>query len=160
MTKYVRLCAVLGILALTACAGDTQNTHEELDPRRDQEALVPPVWESGPASAQGVTPMPVLDTRIELVLEELDEEVGLVRLDSAPESNSHEARRERLAALSPRARASLRRHNVRLEQLSRVLQLLLARRAGHAEDGAEVPLPPPSEDDGAPLAPDDIALVT
>lgn len=121
MTTHVRPYAVLWMLALTACAGGPQDIREELDPQRDQEALVRPVPTVGPATAQGTTPMPALGARVEHVLEELGDEVEAARLGAADAPSTRAARRDRLAALSPRARASLRRHNVRIEQLERRL---------------------------------------
>lgn len=122
MSTLARLHAVLFILALSACAGDPGGSAGHDDPLRDQEVLVPPVFEMGPASAQGTSPMPALGFRVDRVLEELGDEAQIVRLGPIEGSNTREARRERLAALSPRARASLRRHNVRIEQLTARLE--------------------------------------
>lgn len=121
MTTHVRLYAVLWILALTACAGSPQDIQEELDPHGDQETLISPIPGVGPADAQGTSPMPTLGARVEHVLEELGDETETARLGAIDGSDTRAARRDRLAALSPRARASLRRHNVRIEQLERQL---------------------------------------
>jgi hypothetical protein len=70
-----------------------------------------------------IQPMPALADRIERVLGELGDDAASVRDALRLERGLLVLpRREALAAIGPHARATLQRHNVRIEQLARALE--------------------------------------
>jgi hypothetical protein len=105
-----RLRSVAFVLLGAACGGGDATGGSAA---ADAEA---PETSSSSGTRRG-TPMPAVDARIDAVLQELgDEADAALQLASTDAGRS---RRELLAALSPKARASLRRHNVRIGQLVR-----------------------------------------
>lgn len=113
MRIYTTLAAALVGCTLAACgdANEESGSAVERDPVE-------------PAKAAAVAaPMPKLDARVDRVREELgDEYLALTAAIPVADGRLQVSRREALEALSPRARASLRRHNVRIEQLVRQLE--------------------------------------
>ncbi len=110
------LAAALVGSTLAACGDADVATGSGASPEPQQQREV--VRESAPA-----TPMPKLGARLERVREELGEEyISLAAAIPVANGRLQVSRREALEALSPRARASLRRHNVRIEQLVRQLE--------------------------------------
>lgn len=107
-----RYAVVAFAAALLAC-GDGHDTPEAPN-TRDAVADAEP--------EAGARPMPRLRERAEAVVAELGPEAETLRATlTRPEGDYRRWHSESMAALSPRARASLRRHNVRIEQLARHL---------------------------------------
>ena len=123
MLTPLRLLAAATTLAFAACASEppSADSAEAVEVHRggDHDVMIPPSPEEGPPEAQGTRPMPQLALRVERVLDEVGEELAPVPMD---DGRLRRPRREVLRSVSPRVRASLRRHNVRVEQLARHLQ--------------------------------------
>lgn len=101
------------LVSLQACTGDSAASDaSDVDEQRDDAEA-----EHEDEEVRVARPMPHLDDRIDAVLGELGEEGDAVR--EAATRLRTTSTREQLARLSPRTRAALRRHNVRLEQVAR-----------------------------------------
>lgn len=126
MSTPLRLLAAGIALALAACASEpppsTTTLNSEAAQGGDRGMMVSPVSPQAPPSAQGPRPMPQLAVRVERVIEEVGEELSPLVMEPPTSSDGpRQRRRDVLRSLSPRVRASLRRHNVRVGQLARYL---------------------------------------
>lgn len=118
--RFVHVLRFLMVLA-AACVAEVSEPQAAAPPpqvRGDYELLVPAVPNRAPAELQGPQPMPALEERIERVIAEVGPDALAVMPADGRVSRS---RRDLLAALGPAGRASLRRHDVRVEQLARYL---------------------------------------
>jgi hypothetical protein len=105
--RWIPLAAA--IAAVSGCADDSRPG--------------PGSAEVDPTHQARVHPMPPLGDRIDRVLDELGPDAAAARTALRMQDGRLVLpRRQALAALGPRARATLHRHNVRIEQLARFLE--------------------------------------
>ena len=115
--RRVSAAALATLLLFAAHANACSDDSTANDPSREADADANDRGDDDePLPARAATPMPAIDARIDAALAELGVEADAVR-DAASQPSTISTR-EKLARLSPRARAALRRHNVRLEQLA------------------------------------------
>jgi hypothetical protein len=111
MSRMSTVCAAI-VGALSSACGDERTASE----------APPPAVDHAPVESARERPMPAVSIRAQRVLAELGPEADALRNAITVEKGRLTMpRRDALVAIGPRARAALRRHNVRIEELARQL---------------------------------------
>lgn len=116
MTHRRKHVVVVVAALLCACGDDTSYA-------TDAASSTPDPTEQSQRRRASAQPMPRISARLDAVLSEVGSDLGQLPKRPAEAGADHRQwHRAALESLSPRARASLRRHNVRVEAVARHLE--------------------------------------